>query len=133
MITEKPTASPIEVGPFFSKSSKTTKSSKSQKSSKILGGKGTKTSSGTAFSKSAKTKSKKYRLFGDAIDEDGSGDEHQELDSTISLLNSDVEYAESKIKSSGSKVESSGSSLRHAVGSCGSIIAALVCVGSLLF
>ena len=72
-------------------------------------------------------------MFGDAIDEDGSGDEHQELDSTISLLNSDVEYKESKIESSGSKVENTGSSLRHAVGSWGSIIPLLVCVGSLLF
>jgi len=87
----------------------------------------------TSFSKSAKSKSKKYRLFGDAIDKDGSGDEHQELGNTISLLNSDVEYTESEIKSSGSKVESSGSSLRHAVGSWGSIVAVLVCVGSILF
>ena len=118
---------------FFLQSSKTTKSSKSQKSSKILGGKGTKTSSDTAFSKSAKSKSKKYRLFGDAIDEHGSGDEHQELGSTISLLNSDVEYAESKIESSGSKVENTGSSLRHTLRSWGSVIAVLVCVGSLLF
>ena len=87
----------------------------------------------TVFSKSAKPKSKKYRLFGDAIEKESSGDEHQELGSTILLLNSDVEYKELKIESSGSKVESSGSSLRHAVGSWGSIIVVLVWVGSLIF